>query len=214
MYVSDNKVDELVDRLPQSLWDRFEPTVGINVPPINLSLALKSQPKTRRSALAAIEKALTKDGLLGSIEEPRMYVKGTLLMRWAVHEDVRPPIVWFVGSTTDTIVALGGRARHLTSLHDDELKDKSKPESQLRHVEIDVAADLAGQLEDKGHAPRREARDWATNVFYLERYWLSELIDEVDFLAVVEEFSRDAGSGTGGQTAALLGSPVWVFKAR
>jgi hypothetical protein len=135
-------------------------------------------------------------------------------MRWAVHEDIRPQIVWFVGSTADTVVALGGRARHLTALHDDELKDMSKPDARLHHVEMSVVEHLAGQLEQEGRAPRRQSEDWATNVFYLERYWASEMIDEVDFLAVVEEFSRDAGSGSEDQTGALLGSPVWVFKTR
>jgi hypothetical protein len=211
LYVSDKKVNELVDRLPQSIWGRLKPTVGINVPPVNIALALKEQ-STRRQVLATIEKALKKNGELGSIaEQPRAYVKGTLPMRWEIREDIRPQIVWFVGSTADTVVAFGGRARHLTGLYHDELKDKSKPESQLRNYEIDVAADLAGQLEDEGLAPPRESRDWATNVSYLWDFGGGET-EKVDFLAAVEKFSGDALSGTG-LTGALLGSPVWVFKS-
>ena len=68
-------------------------------------------------------------------------------MRWVVHEDVRPQIVWFVGSTERTLVALGGRARHLTGIYADDLRDKAPESAELKHVEKQVVAELARKIE-------------------------------------------------------------------
>jgi hypothetical protein len=65
-------------------------------------------------------------------------------MKWAVHEEVRPQIVWFTDATPLTIVGLGGRALHLTAIHHGELKDKSPPDAKLHHVEMDALMALEG----------------------------------------------------------------------
>lgn len=52
------------------------------------------------------------------------------------------------------------------------------------------------------------------DVLVLADYWQSELVEDVNFLAVVEEHCYAGERGPEDPpTAVLLGSPVFVFKA-
>lgn len=222
MYVSKTKVDDLAEGLPSSFWSRLSTTVGFTIAPVQLAVSLKERPERRSAIREQIEKTLRKKGELGPIDDPpsfvegrARYVVGQLNMRWAVHEDIRPQIVWFVGSTERTLVALGGRARHVTQLYPEELKDKSPSDAELRHVEIQVVADLARKVEPEAWAKggSRSSGTWVDDVITVDNYWMSELTDHVNFLAVVERHCQKGERGTDHPpTAVLLGSPVFVFR--
>jgi hypothetical protein len=119
VYVSNTKVKDLVEDLPTGFWSRLSTKVSLNIAPLTLELTLKERPEKRSEIRRQIESSLRRQGKLGSVDEPpqivadrRCYVVGELTMRWALHEDIRPQILWFIGSTERTLVALGGRARH------------------------------------------------------------------------------------------------------
>jgi Family of unknown function (DUF7019) len=185
-------------------------------------VTLRERPEKRSAVQARIEQELRKQDKLGPVDDPPprtegkdRYVVGDLIMRWAVHEDVRPQIVWFVGSTGHTLVALGGRARHKTDIYADELRYKAPEEAELQHVEKQVVAELARKIEPKVKAKQgfRSTGHWVHDVITVHQYWESELTDHVRFLAVVEEYSRPGELGPNNpSTAVLLGSPVYVFK--
>ena len=109
-----------------------------------------------------------------------------------MHEEIRPSIVWFLGSTGRTLVALGGRAQHLTHLYPHELKDKSPSDARLLHVEKEVVAQIARAVEpevesDAGVSTRGS---WVDDVLVLANYWQSELVEDVNFLAVEEHCTQ------------------------
>jgi hypothetical protein len=222
MYVSKNKVEDLIESLPPTFWSRLSAKVGFALPPVQLEASLKERPETRSAIREQIEKTLRKQGRLGSVDEPppfveghARYVVGELTMRWAVHEDIRPQIVWFVGSTDRTLIALGGRARHLTQLYPEELKDKSPADAELRHVEKQVVADLARKVEPQARAKfgSYSSGTWVDDVRTVHDYWLSELVDRVNFLAVVEGYCHTGERERNEpRTAVLLGSPVFLFR--
>lgn len=221
MYVSETKVADLVNDLPATFWSRLSAKVGLTIPPVKLEVSLRERPETRRAVRKQIERMLRRQGRLGPLDDPpppveerARYVVGDLTMRWAVHEEIRPQIVWFVGSTARTLVALGGRARHLTHLYPEELQDKSPSDARLQHVEKQVVAQIARLVEpevehDDGFSTRGS---WMQDVVAVADYWTSELVDRVNFLAVVEEHCPAAECGLDPPTAVLLGSPVFVSK--
>lgn len=221
MYISKTKMDDLTARFPSSFWSRLSGTVGLAIPPLKLDVTLKERPEKQSAIRAEIEKALRKQGKLGPVDDPppaiegrERYVVGDLVMRWAVHEDIRPQIVWFVGSTGRTLVALGGRARHLTGIYADELADKAPQGAELKHVEKSVVAEVARKIEPEVRAEGSYSTGhWIHDVITVHDYWASDLTDHVRFLAVVEEYAHPGELGPNDpSTAVLLGSPVYVFK--
>jgi hypothetical protein len=145
----------------------------------------------------------------------KRYVVGDLIMRWGVHEDVRPAIVWFIGSTQGTLVALGGRARHLTGIYADELRDRAPKKATIKHAEQQVVAELARKIEPEVAAHRGAASTghWVHDVLTVHDYWRGELADPVRFLGVVEEYCSPGELRPNDPSAAvLLGSPVYLFK--
>jgi hypothetical protein len=222
VYISKTKMDDLIARFPSSFWSRLSGTVGLTIPPVKFDVTLRERPDKQSAVRARIEKALRKQGKLGSVDDPPprtegkdRYVVGDLVMRWAVHEDVRPQIVWFVGSTGRTLVALGGRAEHLTGIYQHDLHDKAPESAELKHIEKQVVAELARKVEPEVTAEQGSysTGHWIHDVVTVHDYWVSELTDHVRFLAVVEEYGRPGELGPNDpSTAVLLGSPVYVFK--
>jgi len=196
VYISQTKMDELIAEFPSSFWSRLSASVGLAIPPVNFGVTLREQPEKHSAVRARIEKALREQGKLGQVDDPppradsKRYVVGDLVMRWGVHEDVRPMIVWFVGSTERTLVALGGRARHLTGIYADELRDNAPKKAELKHIERQVVAELARKIEPKVTAEQGSysTGHWVHDVITVRDYWVSELADRVRFLAVVEEY--------------------------
>jgi hypothetical protein len=222
VYISNKKMDDLIAGFPSSFWSRLSGTIGLTIPPVKFDVTLRERPEKQSAVRARIEKALRKQGKLGPVDDPPprtegkdRYVVGDLVMRWGVHEDVRPQIVWFDGSTGRTLVALGGRARHMTAPYWDELRDKAPESAELKHVERQVVAELARKVEP-GVTAEQESYStgyWVHDVVTFHNYWGGELNDHVRFLAVVEEYCRPGELGPNDpSTAVLLGSPVYVFK--
>ncbi|MBB5782075.1 DUF7019 family protein [Nonomuraea jabiensis] len=222
MYISKTKMDDLIEEFPLSFWSRLSGTIGLTIPPVKFDMTLRERPEKKSAVRGRIEKALLKQGKLGPVDDPptglegkTRYIVGDLVMRWAVHEDVRPQIVWFVGSTERTLVALGGRAEHLTGIYQHDLRDKAPESAELKHVEKQVVADLARKIEPGLTVEQRtySTGHWVHDVVTVHDYWASELADHVRFLAVVEEYCRPGELGPSDPTkAVLLGSPVYLFK--
>jgi Family of unknown function (DUF7019) len=222
MYISKTKMDDLIAEFPPSFWSRLSGTVGLTIPPLAFGLTSKERLEKQSAVRVRIEKALRKQGELGPVDDPpaqtggkRRYVVGDLRMRWGVLEDVRPQIVWFIGSTERTLIALGGRARHLTAVYENELHDKAPEWATLKHIERDVVAELARKIEPEITAGQGSysTGHWVHDVVTVRDYWVSQLAEHVRFLAVVEAYCR-AGelSPTDPSTAVLIGSPVYVLK--
>jgi hypothetical protein len=101
VYISKKKMDDLIAGFPPSLWSRLSGTVGLTIPPVKFDVTLRERPEKQSAVRARIEKALRKQGKLGPVDDPPprterkdRYVVGDLVMRWGVHEDVRPQILW------------------------------------------------------------------------------------------------------------------------
>ncbi len=75
----------------------------------------------RIGRLQAIVKYITENEVIGTPDQPAEYFAGTMLMRWGPFDlqgyvddrDEDSPIVYFAGSTEQTLVGLGGSAKHV-----------------------------------------------------------------------------------------------------
>src|SRR6185437_7872685 len=72
----------------------------------------------RDDKLKIILRELDEAELVGTIDEPKEYVKGTLPIRWGLFRDwgrpmEEPPLVYFGGRTETTVFGFGGSSRHV-----------------------------------------------------------------------------------------------------
>src|SRR6266851_6839479 len=71
--------------------------------------------------LKAVTERLEYDGRVGTLEEPNLYIKGIMAMRWGMYNDlggraaVDGPLVYFGGLDVDMpiLLALGGSSKHV-----------------------------------------------------------------------------------------------------
>ncbi len=71
--------------------------------------------------LKAVTERLEYDGRVGTLEEPNLYIKGIMSMRWGMYNDLgrrdaaEGPLVYFGGLDKDTpmLLALGGSSKHV-----------------------------------------------------------------------------------------------------
>lgn len=122
IYRSQNKIEMLADSLFRQAKSR-KGSVGIKTGVLNASIEMRgADDATLIDKLLRIEQELEEQHLIGTIDEPRDYVRGTVRMRVGLFDDggKRPdgsaPLVFFGGVDTDgppVIVGLGGSSSNL-----------------------------------------------------------------------------------------------------
>lgn len=95
----------------------FEWKATLGLLSVNRKTETQSVP-TQEKMLQAVIKEIEDAGQIGTVDEPNMYVKGTLPMRWGIYKDVgrpdaEPPLVYFGGKTEQTLFGFGGSSRHV-----------------------------------------------------------------------------------------------------
>ncbi len=119
IYVSTAKLDMLYGQVASS---------GKQTTSLDWSIDLKAFKANRKSEredepdrddkLKAVIEALEYSQLVGTVDEPKDYVMGTLPMRWGIYRDSgrptdEPPLVYFGGRTEETVFGFGGSTRHI-----------------------------------------------------------------------------------------------------
>jgi Family of unknown function (DUF7019) len=218
-YISTTKAEMLGSDIKPSVWQRLEPSVGVNAFWLKLGVTLRQQPASRTDILQAITEKLAEEGKLGQFDEAILpaYVQGTMEMRYGSWEGDRLELVWFVGSDETHLVALGGRLRHMTSVYEDELR---KPgEGSMPFGEKHNAAALASHLKPEAGDEPIEGRGspWTYDLEVIDGSFYGELRGTFEFVAEVEGCDDIQKPVVPGHKPApsrryLIGSPVWVAK--
>jgi hypothetical protein len=112
IYLSDAKVEHHFEQIPQSFFS----TSKINKLLLKLGIADvefsdTTKPLNRYSKLAAVLAELTEQESIGTLDQPRLYFRGRLNMKYGIYPNTE--IVYFTGRIDDTIVALVGSLRHV-----------------------------------------------------------------------------------------------------
>jgi hypothetical protein len=117
LYISDLKVDQLFEQLPDAQRRRLSHNLKLDFKLVSYSIAESPRPEaTRQARLAAVCRAIDTSEV-GTVEDPQLYVRGSAPMkygRYPVSRKGPKDVVFFVGHGTGSrLVALGGTAHHL-----------------------------------------------------------------------------------------------------
>ena len=120
LYVSNSKLEMLYEQIVSSGNNKknsFEWGVDLKVIKFMRKSEAENEPDTD-DKLKKVLRELDDAELVGTIEEPKEYVKGILPMRWGLLRDAgrpteEPPLVYFGGRTETTVFGFGGSSRHV-----------------------------------------------------------------------------------------------------
>jgi hypothetical protein len=165
---------------------------------------------------------LDSEELLGTVDEPREYFRGSLPMYMRTVDLISPAMLYMVGATEKTTVALAGPLRHVVGR--DAESSRSKPGALLvtdesAVVEAALAAwrnDDGGDDENLQSTAPPSRSTWDANVH--ETHWLFETdanarATDVAFLAWREASALYEGVEQSGARNTVLGRPVFACYA-
>lgn len=119
IYVSTTKLDMLYSQvgLSEKTKKSFDWSVGFKAFKVSRKSESEKEPD-RDEKLKAVVDALDYSQLVGTVDQPKDYVRGTLPMRYGIFRDAgrpdeEPPLVYFGGRTQHTVFGLGGSSKHI-----------------------------------------------------------------------------------------------------
>ncbi|MDQ2776297.1 MAG: hypothetical protein M3Y57_15470 [Acidobacteriota bacterium] len=119
IYVSTAKLDMLYSQVASSgkQTTSLDWSIGLKAFRANRKSEREDEPD-RDDKLKAVIETLEYSQVVGTIDEPKDYVRGTLPMRWGIYRDNgrptdEPPLVYFGGRTEETVFGFGGSTRHI-----------------------------------------------------------------------------------------------------
>jgi hypothetical protein len=112
LYVSERKVDMLFAQMPRAKRDDLAAQFTVNLGVVASSVETRER-STLYTKVQAIEQYLRSEDMIGTVEEPRPYIEGSMMMQWGPMDGHN--VVLFVGASERTIVALGGSPEHVVA---------------------------------------------------------------------------------------------------
>lgn len=174
LYVSKAKLDMLYQQIQSlkkskaSLEWKFEAKLPL-VASGSISRKVETDDEvTTEEMLKGVIKKIDDSGEVGTVDDPRAYVKGTLLMRWGLFNDQgrppeEPPLVYFGGKTERTVFGLGGSSRHVLSVYGaSNTSSRSATPELVAHLLRGLEMPFKGWNVNKYCAPL-DAVAWATH---------------------------------------------------
>lgn len=220
VYISDTKVEQLYAQIPPSLRKGIATELSVDVKPwgvgIGASIKKEQDLETRYSKLKGVvrylEKHMSDD--IGWIDAPRAYFKGSLPMFWApLPTRDNTKVVYFGGSTGQTLLGLGGSAYHVIGKKGDA--SIGEPSSDLPSL----VAVLTKELQLQPHSSNLDYfydEDAALNAIEVMAQNVRGTAQNLEFLAkklVYDPSSTAHGRIRPRSKYVLFGTPIYVAYA-
>jgi hypothetical protein len=120
IYISDAKVDMLLPQVPHQIKQKVATEYGLDIKIFKAQRSVESESEDNRiSRLEAVLSFIQEYGKVGSVCKPDDYIEDVMTMRFVNLGD-NDSIVYMTGHQNDTVVGLGGSAKHLISARPDD----------------------------------------------------------------------------------------------
>jgi hypothetical protein len=172
LYLSNRKLEEDFARVELSLLKRLGGAalrvlglVTVTLPYAQITVNAPKEERSDLQKLSAVWKDLAKRGEVGTVDEPKAFFHGRLLLRYQTFREINPPILYLTGETERTLLALGGALGHARL----SVVAKAPEDATVAVFETDVVRTLA-QLQgvDVPGAVRED--QWVTDVAEIYLY--------------------------------------------
>jgi len=119
VYVSDAKIVMLSSQIPATVVSQLAADLRLEQNALRQSSTDPMTPMARYALVKIVSSYLRDHQQVGTLDSPSTYFEGELTMKWGPYRtlsgawDEPSPLVYFGGKTENTIVGLGGSARHV-----------------------------------------------------------------------------------------------------
>lgn len=172
--------------------------------------------------LKAVIERLEAMGQVGTLEEPNLYIKGVMPMRWGMYNDLgrrdadQGPLVYFGGLDAEAhlLLALGGSSKHVIG-HEGATSTYSRS-STPELVDALCRGIETGQYEPQPWDDKREAEDRVYRAIAIAQHYLRPPTQNLEFFAktLMAGKTYDAEQYIGIKDArVIVGTPLYVALA-
>jgi len=206
LYISDSKIDMLLPQIDPAFVAKRGAEIGVSLSVLSLKRTAERAGNDRTARLERVVRFLHDHGDLGSVDEPGQFFWGMLPVQWGRFPEA-VTLVFAGGRAADTVVGLGGSARHLVGSVPN-LDPQDATWSHLPPMLDGLASDLEDELvveavETTG-APLDRADKTALATVNRAVSRLAGPAQNVEFVA------KRLLHGDLDATHVLLGSPVYI----
>ncbi len=174
--------------------------------------------------LTTVTKRLQELELIGTFDEPKMYVHDRMSVRYGTFRDIEPPVIFMAGASSRTIAALGGRLVH-ASPGLEERTGSGKPDWGLSEAHVARAIARMERL-DEPKADGAPTRGLPTTL-PLDQQWAEDVVRtyhvlngpdyhsmQVETLARVENHvgASDLPEDVSDSKSVLVGAPLFISR--
>jgi len=209
LYVSDSKVDMLLQQVDPGFARKRSTEVGVNLTFVSAKRRVEVEASDPVVRLERLVQHLDDHYDVGTVDEPGQYIRGRLPMRWGPLPSGQASLVYFGGSTEHTIVGLGGASRHVWGT--------SAP-TPAEHGQVFAPSTMPGLLAGLAPAVTADGEAVPTNALglvHLANRQMRGAEQEVEFLAkrLLHGSSPYPELDAHDHMTVLLGSPLFVALA-
>jgi hypothetical protein len=108
VYVSDSKVDMFYAQIPANLREKIATELKIDLKVISATFKSDANESTKFSKLKLVTEYIERHEVVGTVDKPENYFKGTMNMRWGPVGGRNDTIMYFGGVTDETVLGLAG----------------------------------------------------------------------------------------------------------
>lgn len=201
VYISESKVEMLYSQIPWFRRHKLSTELTLKLPFLENKVGFP-----QKSTLSKLNKVLAhieKHSGVGSIEAPKEYFRGNILMKWA---HIHPGIVFFGGVSGRTRIGLGGSLKHLIGYNVGNTEPGISHTPWLvsliiRELGLDADADAIS-------LPTVPVNEEQNRVFNSISFWSNELskVAEIKFEFLAKKILIADHNGE----TLLLGTPLYV----
>jgi hypothetical protein len=221
LYRSDAKLKMLFQQIAKTGTSKKAIEWKIGAPPFG-SVTRKSESEETVDAddmLKAVIERLESSGQVGTVEEPNLYIKGSMPMRWGMYNDLgvrdpdQGPLVYFGGLDTDAqiLLALGGSSKHVIG-HEGATSTYSRSATPELVDALNRGIET-GQYEPKPWDEKKEAEYRVYRAIAIAQHYLRPPTQNLEFFArtLMTGKTYNAKQYIGIEDATvILGTPLYV----
>jgi hypothetical protein len=215
IYYSDDKIHELDQQLPEAKWWHRIQGGGATV--LGTGGNIDFGPQETKPILRTMQKVwryLDRMQQVGSFDEPRQYFYGRLAFYLEFFDSVNPQLLFLIGDTGQTVVALGGQKKHVRGFRDQQSGQRAGAPSIV--IETDLVRywmwKSRASQSSQGSPVTMQGDSWNELVVDMYSRWKGEKT-EFEVLAARESFSQATRPGPKLPRSVLIGSPIFVAQA-
>jgi len=196
VYISDAKIEMLFAQIPKGLLSKIATELKIDLKILSATFKEKDPIETKYSKLKIVLEYLEEYCDIGTIENPKAYIKGTMPMHWGIFQQ-QTDLVVFGGKHNKTSILLSGSAKHV-------LGNKCGTE---QYEGGSISFRIVALLKDKLKTPTEISCDYGILLYKIPGF-VSDMagpIEKFEFFA-----RRLFQEGDLNQENILVGTPLYV----